>query len=325
MSSTSPTIAPSSSNGTPAWADFLAMSAVAVFMTLVYFLLMNLSKRWTAILMARIKEEAELRKLHPDRFIDDNGYSWDYCIVFKVREENEKLSKKQHKFDIAHVISRLNHAGLETKSFYSIQDDEIYCKIRAPLKRLMQEADRTDYRLPLDPDSLEVALRAGRPNKWKPIEIPNTSIATSLSPYQYMYAEVRYDKEKKTLRSDVTTVYQRFDGQIFHSTDRLKLIASILRAREHENGCHLDMRSLKIDECILGCMSLHDDPELARLEEKWMKLFASPWSMDVDMMKLYFGEKVGLFFLFQAHYTTWLLPAGFVGILFWINVALDDK
>jgi hypothetical protein len=36
-------------------------------------------------------------------------------------------------------------------------------------------------------------------------------------------------------------------------------------------------------------------------------------------------QKIGLFFLFLGHYTTWLLPAAIVGFFAWINVASDDN
>lgn len=31
-------------------------------------------------------------------------------------------------------------AGIETRMFYSVQRDEVYCKIRCPLERLQREA-----------------------------------------------------------------------------------------------------------------------------------------------------------------------------------------
>ena len=42
------------------------------------------------------------------------------------------------------------------------QADEVYVKIRAPLDRLMREADRVDMKLPLNPDMLRRVLKTGR-------------------------------------------------------------------------------------------------------------------------------------------------------------------
>ena len=44
-----------------------------------------------------------------------------------------------------------------------IQADEVYCKIRAPLDRLMKEADRINMKLPLDDEKLRALCFAGRP------------------------------------------------------------------------------------------------------------------------------------------------------------------
>jgi hypothetical protein len=45
----------------------------------------------------------------------------------------------------------------------------------------------------------------------------------------------------------------------------------------------------------------------------------------VTPVKDYFGEKIGLFFLFLGHYTTWLLPASIIGFFAWINVASENN
>lgn len=39
----------------------------------------------------------------------------------------------------------------------------------------------------------------------------------------------------------------------------------------------------------------------------------------------YFGEKVGLYFLWLGHYTSWLFPAAIIGILAWISVADNNN
>jgi hypothetical protein len=65
--------------------------------------------------------------------------------------------------------------------------------------------------------------------------------------------------------------------------------------------------------------------ELRELEEKWLRMIQAPWKQRVDLVKDYFGEKTGLFFLWLGHYTTWLLPAGVIGVFAWINVVSDDN
>ena len=38
------------------------------------------------------------------------------------------------------------------------------------------------------------------------------------------------------------------------------------------------------------------------LQQKWLVFSLSPWRTPVDSIKDYFGEKVGLYFLFLGHY-----------------------
>ena len=56
-----------------------------------------------------------------------------------------------------------------------------------------------------------------------------------------------------------------------------------------------------------------------------MRFVQLPWKQSVDHVKDYFGEKIGMYFLFLGHYTTWLISAGIVGFFAWIIVAADGN
>jgi anoctamin-10/anoctamin-7 len=79
------------------------------------------------------------------------------------------------------------------------------------------------------------------------------------------------------------------------------------------------------EECLLGYFPLHDYVELRTLEEKWLRFCQLPWHQPVDEVKDYYGEKIGLYFLWLGHYTAWLIPASVVGFGCWINVAAKDN
>ena len=57
---------------------------------------------------------------------------------------------------------------------------------------------------------------------------------------------------------------------------------------------------------------LHNLKERAALSEKWVGKCILPWNQPLDMIKEYLGEKIGLYFAFLAHYTSWL---GILGVL----------
>ena len=81
----------------------------------------------------RIDDALEKRKLYNDPFRADNGYSWDYVMVFKVFKPEkgytvgatfvagDKMTDIQKKRNLKFVIDRLAEAGLQTKLFYSVQ------------------------------------------------------------------------------------------------------------------------------------------------------------------------------------------------------------
>lgn len=71
----------------------------------------------------RIEHAINLRKAAKDSFRADNGYSWDFVMVFEVYGPEKKLNVHQQKptNSLKHIVSLLNDAGLQTKLFYSVQ------------------------------------------------------------------------------------------------------------------------------------------------------------------------------------------------------------
>ena len=111
---------------------------------------------------------------------------------------------------------------------------------------------------------------------------------------------------------------------IFRDVDRLKLIFSIINCNSY-GGCYLDTSKLQDKGCILSFFALHDEVVLKSLEEKWLTIFQWPWNQEEKIVKDYFGEKIGLYFVFLGTYTSWLLPVGFLGLLTFINVAVEKN
>jgi anoctamin-10/anoctamin-7 len=79
------------------------------------------------------------------------------------------------------------------------------------------------------------------------------------------------------------------------------------------------------DECILAYFPLHDFVELRALEEKWMIFLQLPWHQNIHVIKDYYGEKVGVYFAWLGHYTSFLMLAASIGIFSWFFVAADSN
>ncbi len=114
------------------------------------------------------------------------------------------------------------------------------------------------------------------------------------------------------------------ESACFRSVDRMKLIHMIINYGG-PGGCGLDIYQLIKDNCVLAYGPLHDMVELRDLESLWVTFFAWPWEQPFDKVKNYFGEKIGLYFLWLGTYTAWLIPAAIVGFFVWINVAAEGK
>ena len=136
------------------------------------------------------------RRTTKDTFRADNGFSWDYFMVhtltsiehlslisiylikashnnqqshnhfrsqtLKVYDEDEELTGEQIHYSMTYILDRLTSGGLETRLFYSTTSQEVFCKIRCPLKRIQLFADFLNYRLELDHSKLKDTCLAGK-------------------------------------------------------------------------------------------------------------------------------------------------------------------
>lgn len=125
----------------------------------------------------------------PRKEIKEN-YDWDFCIVVPNPDHEDFKNKPVHKEfkPYTEILERLHLADLETYQFYSTDQDEIFIKIRAPLKVLRQHAQNVEFKLLLDPNYIKKHVE----NLKEPIGEDPT--VTKLSPYEFIYAS--YDDSK---------------------------------------------------------------------------------------------------------------------------------
>ncbi|OQS03419.1 hypothetical protein THRCLA_04280 [Thraustotheca clavata] len=256
-----------------------------------------------------------------EKFKERHGYNYDYVFVFKVHDENQKLSQAQTTFSMRLILQRLAGAGLETRLFYSTTRDLVFCKIRASLQRLCKEADRIDLKLEFDPKELKQIAQAGYPERnIAPIIISEESSQTKRSPYQNIFG--KYDMDER-----LQNVYKKYgpkDKQTpFRGVDRIKLILSIIHAPVHDGGCHLNLKMLEMKECIVTSFALHNFEERDTLNDKWIKWSSLPWDQPYNEIKDYYGEKVGLYFVWLGHYTTWLIAPSIIGAIMLADIVVE--
>ncbi|RHY94480.1 hypothetical protein DYB37_006836 [Aphanomyces astaci] len=254
-----------------------------------------------------------------DPFEVKHGYNYDYVFVFKVHDETEELTQIQKDLSMRTVLQRLANAGLETKMYYSTSRDLVFCKIRASLERLCKEADRIDLKLEFDSDELKRVAEAGYPDRGiAPIRIKDDPTLTHRKAFDNIFA--KYDMEPR-----LQPVYKKYGHKKipFRGVDRIKLILSIVGSSTTDGGCHLNVTTLTIKKCLVTAYALHDEEEQASLTKKWINWASLPWQQPYTEIKDYYGEKVGLYFVWLGHYTTWLIGPSVVGIAMLVNIVME--
>ncbi|CAM9560241.1 unnamed protein product, partial [Laminaria digitata] len=248
--------------------------------------------------------------------IKADGYGFDYVMVFKAEKE-EVVTDFADK-----AVRQIMAAGLTTRVYFSSSGKEIFCEIRAPVERLKQFADQqVDRKMLLDRFQLAEAASAGDPEAGiAPIMINNDPDITFRSPYEYIYA--RYDRNK-----NLQNLYFKNEGvwHPFRSVVRLSIVVDILKTPMCLGGAGLKVDRLQLEGKILALFPKHFKQNKNRLRNKWLVLKQWPWEAPYDDIKDYYGEKIGVYFHFLGHLTTWLLPLAVAGFITAMTVYISGN
>jgi hypothetical protein len=69
----------------------------------------------------RVLTALKRRRKINDTFRRDNGFSWDYMMVFRVYDEEDPISELQSRYNMKYVLNKLLTGGLEFSLFYSLK------------------------------------------------------------------------------------------------------------------------------------------------------------------------------------------------------------
>lgn len=266
----------------------------------------------------------------------DAGQDWnyDFVIVTSVKSEDHVVTSDiQKRNTMLRLVEALTNADLETEQYKSRKFDKIFIKVRATAGRLMEQADYLDLRLRLNENEVKRRLIDGLPDPLNPEEwqiyprregwhykgVPmSTAIFDTEEQCPYQYYEYMYGMYDD--REELETLYHRYprSSSIFRSCDRNKLIMSAIKAPKSDNGANLVLEQLVNLEIIEAAYPLHDYNELKAVQSRWLVYWAWPWDQPFARIKDYFGEKVGLYFVFLGHYTSLVILAAIVGFAFYI-------
>lgn len=279
-------------------------------------------------------------KLKKDPFFDapSQGWNWDFVMFLGVKDEidlaDEDDDEYARKNTLKKIVAALNKAGLETRQYKGRKLDKVIVKIRATAQRLKEQADFIDMKVRLNGAEVRRRIQDGLPDKAHPGEyriyprrndwsyrgVPQrTAIQDTEEQCPYAYYEHMYGKFDAKLES----LY--YKSPPFRGCDRIKLIMSIFGTQVNDNGAGLQLETLLSRKLVLAAFPLHDFSELRQLERKWLVYWQWPWKQPVNRVKDYFGEKIGFYFLFLGHYTTFLTYSSLVGVGVYIHTLLDPR
>lgn len=272
-----------------------------------------------------------------DPFRAKYGYGHDWVFVMKVYHEGEKpptyqmqsMAEPNKKVNLSHkrLVEVLTDVGFETRMFYSIGHDEVFIKVRAPLEVLKKFADQIDYQMCLNPQKLRSRLEVGsfhtgeggkKDWSWLPVRLVDPA---NMSPYEHTeYIYGKYDQA-----ADLQDVYKSQDGTIFRNIDRIKLMTIMLETPRNKNGCGVSLRKMTFGKkkAVLAQFPLHSYQNLTELKRQWLVLLEWPMKQPFDLIRDYFGEKIGLYFLWLGTYTDWLTSASVVGTIAYLDVTFE--
>uniref|UniRef100_A0A6U4EFG3 Anoctamin transmembrane domain-containing protein n=1 Tax=Phaeomonas parva TaxID=124430 RepID=A0A6U4EFG3_9STRA len=276
-------------------------------------------------------------KKEEDHLYDNDGYGYDFVLVFDPRDDfvpNPRVSAtcgEALSADAKDMLKKMIQFELQLRAFWSAERDEIFVKVRAPLHVIERVADLIDMTLEVDPVELKkltVSGTRGDDGGWRvePIFINEDPMYCQYTPFEFIYGVYDTDEErkrlfKKKLRSPPGGRDHPFTGCV-----RLKLMQEIFTNR-HLLGFNLNHirnnqgQPGEKNPGLKQYFPLHNDHKVRELENKWIKWYKLPWTEEpFDDIKEYFGEQIGLYFVFLNHYLIWLTVPAVAGLGVQFNV-----
>jgi len=245
------------------------------------------------------------------------------------------------------IVAPLMAAGLNVRAFFGVEDldgaKRVFLQVSASTDRLVREAARTRFMLRLHGGELAIADEArnrelaekgvvftetgSRDVEFVDLHIPRAQpllpcqrLDTSMDPYERLWAPY--------VQSAPGNLYyvNEYTGSLFSETQALKLLISIVQANSDvDGGAGLSLNSLQARKKILRWFPAHNPTGIAKLTSFWADSFRAPWSIPVDAVKNYFGERVGFYFAFLGHFALWIIVPAIVGFGIFIHQRRLDQ
>ncbi|RYG64276.1 hypothetical protein EON64_14335 [archaeon] len=235
-------------------------------------------------------------------FMRDLACDYDFCIVLPASKG--ELTERSKGY-----LKSLRLLGFEIFMYKNLDpNNEVILLLRTPLEKLRAYADQIDFSMLLDPEQIKKQLEEGDvENKISPVSISHMQEISSYEPYDFIYG--RYSRNINEV-----LYWREDDAQTpFRELVRLKLCALILESRSHGKKEALKIRRYIRTGWMKAVFPLHNKVRTELLSMKWQRF---PFQrIPLDDVKEYFGEKIGLYFVYMDHYTKFLAIPAVIGTM----------
>jgi len=193
-----------------------------------------------------------------------------------------------------------DHLKLQIQLFYSRDRDEIFCRVTCSETNLMVQADLIDYPLQFKKRILDLQ-DFKQVSPYGPFE----KTENSLELYR------RYDEMEMETSDE--------KGTLFQYKDRERIVYSIINSS-------IDLANLQAEGLLNNVLALHRKKQLDYFIQTWA-LNKNPFKrQDVDRLRVYFGEKIAMYFAWIEFLTAFLAPFAIISIILGIIFyALQDE
>lgn len=244
-------------------------------------------------------------------YVPDKASEYDYCAVFALDKQGD-LDDKGKK-----LVQRFRAVGIHI--FVYKTDDLCFMLLRVPLPLLRGFAHFVEDNMLLDEEQLSKLAHTGIPDKHvSPADIVHDPDITAYRPFEYIYAPYSMSVDEKLFFHHQGAEHPFFEGK------RLKLTRALVESKKFRRE-PVKIRKYIIKKIIRGFFPLHNQRSLDWFKSHWLSWKVRPWDSPFDQIKDYFGEKIGLYFVFQSHITKWLVVPALIGLPIQIYIlAVND-
>ncbi|KAF5928598.1 hypothetical protein HPG69_015205 [Diceros bicornis minor] len=272
----------------------------------------------------RSPEFAEFNGKPDSLFFNDGQRRIDFVLVYEDesrKETNKKGSNEKQRRRRRAYESNLICDGLQLEATRSVLDDKlVFVKVHAPWEVLCTYAEIMHIKLPLKPNDLKTRSSAFGNFNWftKVLQVDESII----KPEQEFFT-APFEKNR------MNDFYIHDRDTFFNPATRSRIVYFILSRVNYEvkgNVKKFGINRLVNSGIYKAAFPLHDcnfgrpSEDLGCPNERYLlyREWAHPRSIykkqPLDLIRKYYGEKIGIYFAWLGYYTQMLLLAAVVGV-----------